>query len=276
MLKYLGAIFFTMSLICSCTRIEGDGVLVKAMRSTSSFNQVDARGEFELYLYYADSCKLEVECESNILQYVVTKFVRNKLIIDKKNNVLIANNMPIKIYAGTPLLKFAELSGSGRMVVDELHSGNLTLSLSGSGEIIYNESAECENLTMDISGSGNINAPYVKSGQTNIDIDGSGVCTVDSISLEKLDIDIDGSGGINLSGLCDYVDLRIEGTGKLEASDLFTKRYDIRVNGSGCAYINVSNELNIIVNGSGNIYYLGYPKITMTGSGNGGLINMNP
>ena len=276
MLKYLGAIFFTMSLICSCTRIEGDGVLVKAMRSTSSFNQVDARGEFELYLYYADSCKLEVECESNILQYVVTKFVRNKLIIDKKNNVLIANNMPIKIYAGTPLLKFAELSGSGRMVVDELHSGNLTLSLSGSGEIIYNESAECENLTMDISGSGNINAPYVKSGQTNIDIDGSGVCTVDSISLEKLDIDIDGSGGINLRGVCDYVDLRVEGTGELRAGDLFTKRYDIRVNGSGCAYINVSNELNIIVNGSGNIYYLGYPKITMTGSGNGGLINMNP
>ncbi len=276
MLKYLGAIFFTMSLICSCTRIEGDGVLVKAMRSTSSFNQVDARGEFELYLYYADSCKLEVECESNILQYVVTKFVRNKLIIDKKNNVLIANNMPIKIYAGTPLLKFAELSGSGRMVVDELHSGNLTLSLSGSGEIIYNESAECENLTMDISGSGNINAPYVKSGQTNIDIDGSGVCTVDSISLEKLDIDIDGSGGINLRGVCDYVDLRVEGTGELRAGDLFTKRYDIRVNGSGCAYINVSNELNIVVNGSGNIYYLGYPKITMTGSGNGGLINMNP
>ncbi len=276
MLKYLGAIFFTMSLICSCTRIEGDGVLVKAMRSTSSFNQVDARGEFELYLYYADSCKLEVECESNILQYVVTKFVRNKLIIDKKNNVLIANNMPIKIYAGTPLLKFAELSGSGRMVVDELHSGNLTLSLSGSGEIIYNESAECENLTMDISGSGNINAPYVKSGQTNIDIDGSGVCTVDSISLEKLDIDIDGSGGINLRGVCDYVDLRVEGTGELRAGDLFTKRYDIRDNGSGCAYINVSNELNIVVNGSGNIYYLGYPKITMTGSGNGGLINMNP
>lgn len=276
MLRYLCAIIFTMGMICSCTRIEGDYIIVKAMRPSSSFNEVDARGEFELYLYYADSSKVEVECESNILQYIVTKFVRNKLVVDNKNNVLIANNEPIKVYASTPLLKFAELSGSGKIVVDELHSDNLTLSLSGSGEIIYNDSVECENLTMDISGSGKIKAPYIKSGQTNIDIDGSGICTIDSIITEKLDIDVDGSGDINLGGQCDYVDLRIAGAGKLSAYDMLTRKYDIRINGSGCAYINVSSELNILVNGSGNIYYQGYPRITMTGNGSGGLINTNP
>ncbi len=276
MLRYLCAIIFTMGLICSCTRIEGDEILVKAMRPSSSFNEVDSRGEFELYLYYADSCKVEVECESNILPFIVTKYEKKKLIVKNKNNVLISNNLPIKIYASTPLLKFAELSGSGKIVVDELHSNNLTLSLSGSGEIIYNDSVECETLTMDISGSGKIKAPFIKTGQTNIDIDGSGICTIDSITTETLDIDVDGSGDINLSGLCNYVDLRVAGAGKLMAYDLFTERYDIRINGTGCAYINVSSDLNILVNGSGNIYYLGYPKITMTGTGSGGLINMNP
>lgn len=235
MFRYLCALICTMGLICSCARIEGDGIIVKAMRPSSSFNEVDSRGEFELYLYYADSCKVEVECESNILQHVVTKFERNKLIVKHKNNVVIANNLPIKIFASTPFLKFAELSGSGK-----------------------------------------IRAPFIKTGQTNIDIDGSGICTIDSLSTEKLDIDIDGSGDINLCGVCDYVDLRVAGAGKLMAYDLFTKKYDIRINGSGCAYINVINELNILVNGSGNIYYLGYPKITMTGNGSGGLINMNP
>ncbi|MDD4430127.1 MAG: DUF2807 domain-containing protein [Bacteroidales bacterium] len=276
MLRYLCALICTMGLICSCSRIEGDGILVKAMRPSSSFNEVDSRGEFELYLYYADSCKVEVECESNILQHVVTKFERNKLIVKHKNNVLIANNLPIKIFASTPFLKFAELSGSGKIIVDKINSDKLTLSLSGSGEIIYKDSVECETLTMDISGSGIIKAPFIKTGQTNIDIDGSGKCTIDSLSTEKLDIDIDGSGDINLCGVCDYVDLRVAGAGKLMAYDLFTKKYDIRINGSGCAYINVINELNILVNGSGNIYYLGYPRITMTGNGSGGLINMNP
>ncbi len=276
MLRYMCAFIFAMSLLYSCTRIEGDKIIVKAMRPSSSFNEVDARGEFELYLYYADSSKVEVECESNILQYIVTKFVRNKLIVDNKNNVLIANNEPIKVYASTPMLKFAELSGSGTIVVDELNSDNLTLSLSGSGEILCQDSLECETLTMDISGSGKIKAPFIHTRQTNIDIDGSGICSIDSIKTEILDIDIDGSGDINLSGECNYVDLRIAGAGKLMAYDLITGKYDIRINGAGCAYVNVTNELNILVNGSGNIYYQGYPKITMTGSGSGGLINTNP
>lgn len=246
------------------------------MRPCCSFSEVDSRGNFEVYLSYADTCKIEVECESNILQYVVTKFERNRFIVKQKNNVVLDNSEPVRIYATTPLLKYVELSGSGRIFMDDVQFENLTLSLSGSGEILYRDYVDCSTMTMDVSGSGRIHATSIRSEQTNIDIDGSGICQIDLIDTDRLDLDIDGSGSIDLSGECNYVDLRVEGSGRLDAYDLMTKKYAIRINGSGCAYINVSDELNILVKGSGNVYYQGYPSISMTGDGSGGLINMNP
>jgi len=77
-----------------------------------------------------------------------------------------------------------------------------------------------------------------------------------------------GSGTTSLSGNVKNQELTISGTGEYNAKDLQSNSATVEIDGSGQA-LNVINQLNIIINGSGQVSYLGNPNIQqqVTGSG---------
>ena len=80
-----------------------------------------------------------------------------------------------------------------------------------------------------------------------------------------------GSGRIHLAGKSDYHNVTIAGSGSLEALDFLVSNYDIQVPGSGECRIHVKDVLNVVIAGSGNVYYRGNPSVintTISGSGN--------
>ena len=68
------------------------------------------------------------------------------------------------------------------------------------------------------------------------------------------------------------VDASISGSGKVLAAELETNRCDVRITGSGDVEINVKDELDANITGSGSVSYRGNPKKVNTHSAGSGKV----
>jgi hypothetical protein len=92
-----------------------------------------------------------------------------------------------------------------------------------------------------------------------------------NVRANKVSTTIAGSGTIHIAGKADYHNVTIAGSGNLEALDFIVSSYDIQIPGSGECRIHVKDVLNVLIAGSGNVYYRGNPSVintTIVGSGN--------
>jgi len=64
----------------------------------------------------------------------------------------------------------------------------------------------------------------------------------------------------------------ISGNGNISAMGFQSKEAHVKISGDGNIEISVSDKLDVIINGSGNVYYHGNPVITTNISGNGQVI----
>ncbi len=109
----------------------------------------------------------------------------------------------------------------------------------------------------------------LSSNDMNIEVSGSGSIRL-NVNANKLNSEISGSGTLFLTGQVSEHNIKIDGSGSLKAFGLRTKTSDADINGSGIAQINVIEDLNINISGSGELIYMGNPKNVKsknTGSG---------
>lgn len=124
--------------------------------------------------------------------------------------------------------------------------------------VVYAGIGELKKLSTDgavkVQGDGRIYANDVDfqfNGASNITLD---------LSAAKLTTKIDGVGKFNLTGQAGIHDLNTKGTAQVNAFDFVAGIYNIDVDGTGKANINVLNELKVRTSGSSEIYYKGNPK----------------
>jgi hypothetical protein len=121
--------------------------------------------------------------------------------------------------------------------------------ISGSGSIIGESPFSPQELHLMIAGSGSMHMNF---------------------RAQKVWSSIVGSGNIHLAGKAEYHNVTIAGSGSLEALDFLVSCYDIQIPGSGECRIHVEDVLNVVIAGSGNVYYKGFPSVvntTIVGSG---------
>ncbi len=154
------------------------------------------------------------------------------------------------------------------------HGGTLVIDTRSSystsaGVKVYVSMVEIRGFT--IAGSGTINGDSSFSSQELfLLIAGSGNMTM-NVRSHKVSTTIAGSGTIHLAGKADDHNVTIAGSGNLEALDFIVSSYDIQIPGSGECRIHVTDVLNVVIAGSGNVYYRGNPSVintTIVGSGN--------
>lgn len=203
---------------------------VKETRNLSGFTKISFGVAGELFINFGSEFKVELEGDRALLEDIETDVTNGRLII-RKDNWHLNMNEKVTVHITMPELEALGVSGSGRAeIVDALKSGDLNLSVSGSGRLYAND-VTVSNLDCSISGSGDI-------------IVGGG-------SASKADIGISGSG--NYSG-----------------ESLKIASVDIHVSGSGNCTCNVSESLLASVSGSGNVNYVGSPaKVDAHVSGSG-------
>jgi len=98
----------------------------------------------------------------------------------------------------------------------------------------------------------------------DITVFGSGDVSSDDFETDTIAITISGSGTVTLSGEAQSQEIEINGSGKYSAKDFETSKCAVKINGSGSANVNVTDSLDITINGSGDVNYVGAPSVTRT------------
>jgi|SRR5688572_21118457 len=86
---------------------------------------------------------------------------------------------------------------------------------------------------------------------------------------------ISGAGKIEFAGTADSIDIDISGSGKIDAENLKVRKCSANISGSGKCLVDVTEELNTNISGSGSVYYATPPAIinnNVSGSGKVGDI----
>ena len=100
-------------------------------------------------------------------------------------------------------------------------------------------------------------------------ISGSGSINMVNIIAESLKVRNSGSGSITMSGNVQNQDVIISSSGRYNSKDMQSNNANVEIDGSGTATVNVLNQLKILINGSGQVSYIGNPNIQQQIIGSG-------
>ena len=123
--------------------------------------------------------------------------------------------------------------------------------------------------SISYSGGGKIQSNGLKTNSLTININGAGEGNLTNLNVNTLKIIISGAGRLFMSGNANNQDISISGAGEYNANNLTSKTVTLTISGAGKGTIKVSNSLNAIVNGAGDISYIGNPQVTKQLNGAG-------
>lgn len=228
--------------------VEGNYDVTTETRQVGNFHQVVNEGEFDVYIIQDGLEEVVIEAESNLIPLIRTQIEGSALVIDTKDNL--QSHYPMKVYVHAKEIDEVTLSGSGLMHAEDIVTGDVEISLSGSGNILFFGTAQ--DVKCSISGSGSMDL---------------------GLTCMELNADISGSGEMEVVGAGNKGDYDISGSGSIRAYDFILQECYANISGSGSIYVNVEDYLNVDISGSGSVYYIGTPVIESKITGSGSIIH---
>jgi len=195
------------------------------------FQSIYVNSNYTVYLKQTNKQEVIVEAQTEVYTLTEIKVENGVLLInverkpDNPNKSIWAKIDDIKI--NTVMKVYVSL----RNVSD--------LQVNGGGKIVSENSISSDDLSLTVSGNGSI----------DLDLKGKALKT-----------EVSGSGSVTLKGYASSDNITLSGSGNLYAFNLELESAKIKVSGSGTAELNVSNELDAAVLGSGSIKHKGNTK----------------
>lgn len=218
----------------SCNKISGDGPEVTQNYNITGFNGVYAGIDGDVYFTQDSVYKVQIVGQSNIISHIQTYVENGVLQMHFEPLANIGPHSRITAYISAPAAYNLGVNGSGTLkVLQPLISSDLNLKVNGSGDI-YVTQLTGTNLYGNISGSGNI---------------------------------VVGAGNVRNETL------QISGSGDINMLNIYTRYCTTKTSGSGTTKVNVSDNLDATISGSGNVYYLGNPIVYSSISGSGKVMH---
>lgn len=210
----------------------------KETRDVRDFDEVAMRVAGKVLITQGNKNEVILEGDADLLEEIETEVRGGRLNIKNKRERWWSNNnrrSRLTVYITVKKLRGAYVSGSG--------------------DIISQNTLKTDDFTASIAGSG------------DIEID---------VEAEYVESKISGSGNVELQGKSDRAKLSISGSGKYLAEKLIVGDYQISMSGSGRGSINVEGDLDVRISGSGKIYYMGRPtSVNSSVSGSGSVRKIN-
>lgn len=94
--------------------------------------------------------------------------------------------------------------------------------------------------------------------------------STNSIETDSLTCRITGTANVTLSGITNYENIEIIGSGNVHNLNLLSSFCHVTISGTGNVEVNAAQQLDAIIAGTGNITYTGNPPVfhqTITGAG---------
>lgn len=247
-------------------------------RQVESFTSISFRFPGKLYIKQGSPQRVELVGDDDILEKVETRVSRGRLIIGREDDddwfkIRWNDDDDLTVYITVPKIEGISVGGSGDVIGQgPISGGNMKLAVSGSGSMTIDLKLNGE-LDTSVSGSGNLEV----SGNAKVfegSVSGSGRIDA-SVNADAAEFGVSGSGRISARGQVETINATVSGSGKVLASELAARRADVRITGSGDIELNISDELEAAISGSGSVSYKGNPsKVNSHSSGSGRVRKM--
>lgn len=266
--------FLVLLMLCTwigkAEKIKGNGNLVTKDIKVSEYEEIQLGGNIEYpnswgvgknsspvsFSYtQGGSATLQITMDENLFSSLKIESSDGKLSIRTHNNTHLSPTK-LLIKGSSKNLKKLETSGCMDFFAKSALSGDqLAVKVSGSCDIVMEQSVRYSTCELSVSGSGDI--------------------TIDKLSCQMLKSNVSGSGDIQLKGNAEKGEFSVSGSGDLSTYGMQVKHLDCSVSGSGDAEVYATEKLNASVSGSGELSYKGTASVNKSVTGSGEIHKAN-
>ena len=178
----------------------------------------------------------------------VAPYERLEIVDDVDVDVVPGDGREVRVYGGEDVLDRVETSSTG---------GVLRIDLRDRGIVIGPDPL------------GDVRVEVAASDLEGVRIGGSADLELGDVAVPELALEIDGAGEVDASGDADRLTATIRGAGDANLADLSVRTATVVVQGAGEAHVNVSERLDVTVQGAADVVYRGDPVVTQDIEGAG-------
>lgn len=209
-------IFIVSAFFMSLTAIQVYAQeLVTEERDVNEFNSISIAVSGDVFIKQGSEQKLVLEGSQRILNDLITEVRGGRLTVRMPSRWNFRRNDELTVYITVTELSELNLSGSAKVLVeDPLHAENISFNISGSGRVKIDE-LSANKLTTKVSGSGRLELGGNQKPESHqITVSGSGRVESSSLPVDKVRVNISGSGRCYVNVISD-LDVRISGSGRV-------------------------------------------------------------
>lgn len=221
-----------LSPILQAQNVHGNGKVVRETREIGSFSQMNIGGVFKIFLSQGSDEAVIVEADDNLLDYIRTEVVGNKLKVRIDDGVNIKRSERMNIYITFKEVNEIDIHGVNTVNSEETLSFNdLRIERAGVGNTEL--SLACNNLYIESNAVGTIKlegrADEMQMRNTGVGsvkandfivqkmkLENSGIGSVSVHADKTIEINSSGIGSVTYSGNASVTKLNSSGLGKIK------------------------------------------------------------
>lgn len=241
-----GAVFLTAAAGLFEHAVKGNGNITKQILNTTSINEIDASGSYNISVLPGDKTQISIKGDSNLLPYVVVKTQGNRLIIATKKDVLLNPSKTFDV----------QITGANALKQINTH-----------GKIIFSDNVmNTPSFTANTSGrfigalSGSIQVAH-------FNFQGNTLLSLKDNAAQHIQFDIAGKNNIALAGKTHDLTINSAGNAHFSAKQLIADHLTLSSAGKFSIDANVTKRMDISSAGMTTVNYLGNPEIHKAGFG---------
>ncbi|KZC30060.1 MULTISPECIES: GIN domain-containing protein [unclassified Rhodanobacter] len=239
-------------------------------RPTHPFTQLRLKGAIDLFVQRGEVARLTVIAnDAERCSWVRTDFMGNTLTIDSSfrgGGVVIRNGRVSVSASNGSIAAGGSINIRGARSSQHFHG---SVAVVATGDVVI-ENGRVASTGGALVDGGTVRVELILPTIPDIAVEGSGDVLIEEVQQETLELALVGSGTVIASGSVGQVDVRLAGSGDVDARGLAASRADVVLTGSGDVRVHARQWLRAHLAGSGGIVVHGSPPVrqdSVTGSG---------
>jgi hypothetical protein len=191
----------------SSSGVQGSGIAATQTRNVAAFSSLELAGSNNVTVTVGHPQSVVVRADSNLISHVTTQVANGTLVIGDTGSF--SARSPMSVEVSVPSLTALNLSGDGQISVTGINAPQLTVTVSGSGQVAAAGTAT--RLDVTLSGDGEAQLGQLVAQDVQAVVSGSGLIEVTATT--SLNAAVPGDGEIVYGGSPSQVTTSVTGTG---------------------------------------------------------------